>query len=128
MIEYMTVLVGYYRVLQMQEEVNGQIIQLSEAGWLENLDEWSEELAAIIAVNEKITDGLTEEHWDIIKEAREYFHDNGSVCEPRAFSKIMKKKYGKDRSDQKYIYSLFPTGLIKCANKIAGLPRPKGCS
>jgi len=112
----------------MQADVNGQTIQLSEAGWIENLDEWSEELAAIIAVNEKITDGLTEEHWDIINEARDYFHDNGSVCEPRAFSKIMKKKYGKDRSDQKYIYSLFPTGLIKCANKIAGLPRPKGCS
>jgi TusE/DsrC/DsvC family sulfur relay protein len=112
----------------MQAEVNGQIIQLSEAGWLENLDEWSEELAVEIAKTEKITDGLTEEHWDIIKEAREYFQDNGSVCEPRAFSKIMKKKFGKDRSDQKYIYSLFPTGLIKCANKIAGLPRPKGCS
>lgn len=111
----------------MQAEVNGQIIQLSEAGWLENLDEWSEELAVEIAKNEKISE-LTDEHWDIIKEAREYFLDNGSVCEPRAFSKIMKKKYGKDRSDQKYIYSLFPTGLIKCANKIAGLPRPKGCS
>ncbi|MCW8841545.1 MAG: TusE/DsrC/DsvC family sulfur relay protein, partial [Gammaproteobacteria bacterium] len=24
--------------------------------------------------------------------------------------------------------SLFPYGLIKSANKIAGLPRPKGCS
>ena len=112
----------------MQAEVNGKIIQLSEAGWLENLDEWSEELAAIIAVNEKIVDGLTQEHWDIINLAREYFQENGSVCEPRAFSKLMKQKYGKDRSDQKYIYSLFPTGLIKCANKIAGLPRPKGCS
>ena len=112
----------------MQAEVNGQVIQLSEAGWLENLDEWSEDLAVIIAVNEKIVDGLTEEHWNIINEAREYFTDNGKVCEPRAFSKIMKKKYGKDRSDQKYIYSLFPTGLIKCANKVAGLPRPKGCS
>lgn len=112
----------------MQAEVNGQIIQLSEAGWLENLDEWSEELATEIAISEKIVDGLTEEHWDIIKEARDYFHENGTVCEPRAFSKIMKKKFGKDRSDQKYIYSLFPTGLIKCANKIAGLPRPKGCS
>ena len=111
----------------MQAVVNGNVIQLSEAGWLENLDEWSEELAAQIAINEKI-DELTEEHWDIINEAREYFTDNGQVCEPRAFSKIMKKKYGKDRSDQKYIYSLFPTGLIKCANKIAGLPRPKGCS
>jgi tRNA 2-thiouridine synthesizing protein E len=111
----------------MQAEVNGKMIQLSEAGWLENLDEWSEELAAEIAKNEKI-DELTPEHWDIIIEAREYFVDSGQVCEPRAFSKIMKKKYGKDRSDQKYIYSLFPTGLIKCANKIAGLPRPKGCS
>ena len=111
----------------MKAEVNGKIIQLSEAGWLENLDEWSEELAVEIAKNEKI-DELTEEHWDIINEAREHFTDNGQVCEPRAFSKIMKKKYGKDRSDQKYIYSLFPTGLIKCANKIAGLPRPKGCS
>jgi len=111
----------------MQAEVNGTIIQLSEAGWLENLDEWSEELAVEISKNEKIPE-LTPEHWDIINEAREYFQENGSVCEPRSFSKIMKKKYGKDRSDQKYIYSLFPTGLIKCANKIAGLPRPKGCS
>jgi tRNA 2-thiouridine synthesizing protein E len=111
----------------MEAIVNGQTIQLSEAGWLENLDEWSEELAVEIAKNEKISE-LTQEHWDIINLAREYFQENGTVCEPRAFSKLMKQKYGKDRSDQKYIYSLFPTGLIKCANKIAGLPRPKGCS
>jgi len=111
----------------MQAEVNGQIIELSEAGWLLNLDEWSEDLAEKIAVTENVPE-LTQEHWDIINEAREYFEENGSVAEPRVFSKLMKKKYGKDRSDQKYIYSLFPTGLIKCANKIAGLPRPKGCS
>jgi len=111
----------------MQAEVNGQIIELSEAGWLLNLDEWSQDLAAKIAVTENVPE-LTQEHWDIINEAREYFEENGSVAEPRVFSKLMKKKYGKDRSDQKYIYSLFPTGLIKCANKIAGLPRPKGCS
>jgi len=111
----------------MQAEVSGKVIQLSEAGWLENLDEWSEELAVEVAKKERIPE-LTEEHWDIINTAREYFQDNGMVCEPRAFSKIMKKKFGKDRSDQKYIYSLFPTGLIKCANKVAGLPRPKGCS
>lgn len=111
----------------MEAVVNGKTILLSEAGWLENLDEWSAELALEIAKNEKVND-LSEEHWDIINMAREHFQQNGVVCEPRAFSKLMKKKYGKDRSDQKYIYSLFPTGLIKCANKIAGLPRPKGCS
>ncbi len=111
----------------MEATVNGKTIELSEAGWLLNLDEWSEELAAEIAISEKVPE-LTEEHWNIINMAREYFTANGTVCEPRAFSKLMKKEYGKDKSDQKYIYSLFPTGLIKCANKIAGLPRPKGCS
>lgn len=111
----------------MQADVNGKTIQLSEAGWLENLDEWSEELAHIIAQNEQIPE-LTEEHWDIIRTARDYFEEYGVVAEPRMFSKLMKKKFGADRSDQKYIYSLFPTGLIKCANKVAGLPRPKGCS
>ncbi len=111
----------------MQAVVNGKTIELSEAGWLNNLDEWSEELAVEIAKNEKIPE-LTEEHWDIINLAREYFTDNGVVAEPRLFSKMMKEKFGKDRSSQKYIYSLFPTGLIKCANKVAGLPRPKGCS
>ena len=111
----------------MQAVVNGQTIELSEAGWLLNLDEWSEDLAKEIAVSENVPE-LTDEHWAIINEAREYFEENGMVAEPRVFSKIMKQKYGKDRSSQKYIYSLFPTGLIKCANKIAGLPRPKGCS
>lgn len=111
----------------MQAQVNGQTIELSEAGWLLNLDEWSEDLAVEIAKNEHIAE-LTDEHWDVIRTAREYFTDNGVVAEPRAFSKIMKEKFGNDRSSQKYIYSLFPTGLIKCANKIAGLPRPKGCS
>ena len=111
----------------MEAIVGGKTIELSEAGWLLNLDEWSEELAAQIGISENVPE-LTEEHWNIIKMAREYFHANGTVCEPRSFSKLMKKEYGKDKSDQKYIYSLFPTGLIKCANKIAGLPRPKGCS
>ncbi len=111
----------------MQATVNGNTIELSEAGWLLNLEQWSEELANEIAVNEKVPE-LTDEHWDIIKMAREFFEENGTVAEPRVFSKMMKKQFGADRSSQKYIYSLFPTGLIKCANKIAGLPRPKGCS
>ncbi len=110
----------------MELNIDGKVIKLSEAGWMEDLSEWSVDVAKGIAANEKVE--LTDEHWDIINEAREYFLENGSVAEPRVFSKIMKKKYGADRSSQQYIYSLFPYGLIKSANKIAGLPRPKGCS
>jgi tRNA 2-thiouridine synthesizing protein E len=123
---YLTIIVGFRIQYNQVAEVDGKIIQLSEAGWLENLNEWSVDLAHAIAKNEKVE--LTDEHWDIINEARDFFQETGKVCEPRAFSKIMKKKYGKDRSDSKYIYSLFPYGLIKSANKIGGLPRPKGCS
>ena len=110
----------------MAIEVNGKSLETDEEGYLANINEWEPGVAEVMAKEDELE--LTDEHWDIINEAREYFIDNGQVCEPRAFSKIMKKKYGKDLSDQKYIYSLFPTGLIKCANKIAGLPRPKGCS
>lgn len=110
----------------MQLEIEGKTVQLSEAGWLENLAEWDEKIAEGIAQNEKVE--LSEEHWDIINTARDYFTEYGTVAEPRVFSKLMKKKFGDDRSSQQYIYSLFPYGLIKSANKIAGLPRPKGCS
>jgi TusE/DsrC/DsvC family sulfur relay protein len=110
----------------MELNIDGKVIKLSEAGWLEDLSEWTVEVANGIAANENVV--LTDEHWDIINEAREYFSENGSVSEPRVFSKIMKQKYGAERSTQQYIYSLFPYGLIKSANKIAGLPRPKGCS
>ena len=110
----------------MQLEIDGKTILLSEAGWLENLSEWSEQVAHGIAQNEKVE--LTPEHWDIINTARDYFIEYGTVAEPRIFSKLMKEKFGADRSSQQYIYSLFPYGLIKSANKIAGLPRPKGCS
>jgi TusE/DsrC/DsvC family sulfur relay protein len=110
----------------MELQIDGKTISLSEAGWLENLDEWSKEIAEGIAKNENVQ--LTDEHWDIINLAREYFEENSIVAEPRKFSKMMAKKYGKDRSSSKYIYTLFPYGLVKSANKIAGLPRPKGCS
>ena len=41
--------------------------------------------------------------------------------------KEMTKRYGKERGDQKYLYSLFPYGPAKQACKIAGLPKPTGC-
>lgn len=113
----------------MEIEVNGTVVQLSEAGWLETLDEWTPEIGEKIAVDVEDIDELTEAHWDIINLTREAFHENNQVAEPRKFMKLMKAKFGKDRSTNKYIFTLFPKGgLIKSANKVAGLPRPKGCS
>lgn len=112
----------------MEIDVNGKKILLSENGWLENLDEWTPEVAIEIArVVEKIE--LTADHFDLIYSARDYYEEFSTIAEPRKFSKILKEKYGENKSDQKYIYSLFPNGgYLKSCNKIAGLLRPKGCS
>lgn len=113
----------------MEIEVAGKTIQLSEAGWLEDLGEWSEEVAVKIAAEVEGIDELTKEHWDIINLTRKAFKENNQVAEPRKFMKLMKEEFGKDRSSNKYIFQFFPKGgLIKSANKVAGLPRPKGCS
>lgn len=106
--------------------VNGARIAVSEAGWLEDARVWNEEIAKVIAEAEGVP--LTPEHWDVIREARTYFDENGIVAEQRVFMKLMKEKFGAERSSQHYLYTLFPHGPLKQGNKIAGLPRPKGCS
>jgi TusE/DsrC/DsvC family sulfur relay protein len=106
--------------------VNGSAVQVTEAGWLEDIFEWSEDIAVAIAEREDVQ--LTPEHWDVIRESRAYFEEFGAVAEQRVFMKLMKEKYGEDRCSQTYLYRLFPQGVLKQGNKIAGLPRPKGCS
>lgn len=111
----------------MQVQADGRTVELTEAGWLVDLSDWSPAVAEVIARDvEKVE--LTQEHWDVINETRAYFEEYGTVPEQRTFTKVMKEKFGPDRSSQQYFYRLFPYGLIKSANKIAGLPRPKGCS
>lgn len=106
--------------------VGGRSIGVSEAGWLDDLKDWSEEVAQAIAEHEHVA--LTPEHWDVIRESRAYFEEYGTVPEQRVFMKLMKDKFGPARSSQQYLFQLFPMGLLKQGNKIAGLPRPKGCS
>lgn len=106
--------------------VGGRTIEVSEAGWLNDLADWSEDVAEAIAEREHVK--LTAEHWDVISESRAYFEEFSTVAEQRVFMKLMKEKYGGGRSSQQYLYQLFPLGLLKQGNKIAGLPRPKGCS
>ncbi|MBF0167571.1 MAG: TusE/DsrC/DsvC family sulfur relay protein [Alphaproteobacteria bacterium] len=107
-------------------QVGGRSIGVSEAGWLDDLKDWSEDVAQAIALRESVQ--LTPEHWDVIRESRAYFEEYGTVAEQRVFMKLMKEKYGAECSSQQYLYQLFPHGLLKQGNKIAGLPRPKGCS
>ena len=58
----------------MKVEVNGQVIETTETGFLTKLEDWTEDIAKVIALQEEIE--LTERHWDVIKYLRDEFINN----------------------------------------------------
>ncbi|MBI3434025.1 MAG: TusE/DsrC/DsvC family sulfur relay protein [Proteobacteria bacterium] len=96
-----------------------------EEGYLKNLSEWNKELAVLIAVDEKIE--MSDEHWEVVNFLRDYYEEYQVAPAIRVLVKAMKKTFGPEKGEQKYLYQLFPYGPAKQACKIAGLPKPTGC-
>ncbi len=109
----------------MAYEVDGETIECDEEGYLSNINEWTPALAELLAKDEKID--LTPEHWEVIDFLREYYEEYQIAPAIRVLVKAMKKKYGKEKGSNKYLYELFPYGPAKQACKVGGLPKPTGC-
>ena len=56
-------------------KVGDRVLQLDEDGFLDNADEWTEEVAHVLAVTEEVE--LTPEHWEIINYLRYEKVENG---------------------------------------------------
>lgn len=107
----------------MGYQIDGREIEATANGYLVNQDDWSEDLAKLIAEKEGIE--LTERHWDLIKYLRdEYFNDNGTMPNTRTIMKAMAELWG-EKIDQKTLYDLFPLDPSKQGGRIAGLPESK---
>jgi len=100
-------------------------IKLDEEGYLENLNDWSPEIAIELAKTEDIE--LTDAHNEIIDFLREYYDEYQIAPAVRVLTKSVGKRLGKEKGNSKYLYELFPYGPAKQACKIAGLPKPTGC-
>jgi len=97
----------------------GRDIDVDEDGFVQNPEDWDEEIAAAMAVDEGISE-LTDEHWKMINYLRDYYLKFGIAP--------MIRKLCKDTGFKlKYVYELFPSGPAKGACKLAGLPKPTGC-
>lgn len=109
----------------MTIEANGKTYETDEEGYLSNLSEWDEQVAAALAA----ADGaeLTDTHWEVINFLREYYDEYQIAPAVRVLTKAIGKKLGKDKGNSKYLYELFPYGPAKQACKYAGLPKPTGC-
>lgn len=105
----------------MALEVNGQTIATTDNGYLEDANDWNEEVAKVIAEGEEIE--MTQEHWDVVSYLRdEHFDNNGNEPNERTILKEMGKKWGRKVSS-KEMYEMFPQMPSKQGRKIAGLPQ-----
>lgn len=109
----------------MSYELNGKTIEATESGYLINHEEWSEELANVIAGAEGIS--LSDKAWEVINYLRdEYFNNSGNQPNERNMVKHFKSVWTDlPKVDAKSLYEHFPMGPAKQAGKIAGLPETK---
>ena len=107
----------------MSLEFNGKTIETDANGYLVNVADWSEELAAELAKQQGIE--LTEKHWDLINYLRdEYLNNNQAQPNNREINKFLGKKWGAKLSS-KDVFALFPLGPSKQGGMIAGLPESR---
>jgi tRNA 2-thiouridine synthesizing protein E len=107
----------------MAIEFDGKMIATTATGYLENREDWSEDLARHMAKLEGVE--LTDKHWDVVRYLREeYFGNNEHQPNTRAIVKAMSDQWG-EAVDQRALYDLFPGDPSKQAGRIAGLPESR---
>jgi len=109
----------------MSFEFKGKVYETDEEGYLQQLDDWSPEVAEYIAKTEDIE--MDERRWEVVNFLRNYYQEYQIAPMIKILIKEMAKMFGPEKGNNKYLYELFPAGPAKQACKIAGLPKPTGC-
>jgi tRNA 2-thiouridine synthesizing protein E len=101
----------------------GNEIETTPNGYLVDINDWSEDLAKQIAVEEGVE--LTDKHWDLINYLRdEFMNKGGKNPNTRTMIKDMGKLWG-EKIGSKDLYELFPKDPSKQGGRISGLPESK---
>jgi len=104
-------------------DIENNMPETDEEGFLLDPTEWSPALAEVIAENEGLP--LNDERWLVVHFVREQFESRQSVPEARAVLKYLQEELGPDNATRKYLYMLFPYGYGQQACKIAGMRKPR---
>jgi TusE/DsrC/DsvC family sulfur relay protein len=99
------------------QTIAGVEVNVSDDGYLEDMDQWNAEVANEIAKDVNIE--LTDKHFEVIEYLRE---------KTKAGDALTIRGVGKSGIvDIKGLYKLFPKGPLKFSSKIAGIPKPTSC-
>jgi tRNA 2-thiouridine synthesizing protein E len=94
-------------------------IAFNEEGFMTNPDQWTKEIAEVLAKQEGL-ETLTPDHWKIIDFCRQTGMSNGK-------SPTLRQITTGTGISTKDLFTLFPKGPAKKVAKIAGLGKPEGC-
>ena len=94
-------------------------IAVNDEGFMTDPNEWTKEIAEVIAKQEGI-ETLTEDHWKIINFCRETGLESGAAPTLRQITTGT-------NVTTKELFKLFPKGPAKKVAKISGLGKPEGC-
>jgi tRNA 2-thiouridine synthesizing protein E len=100
-------------------------LTLDEFGFMQDRSQWSERVATAIAARDGLI--LSSAHWEIIFFMQSYYNQYNHQPNARLFGQAIKQQLGADKGSSIYLYTLFPDGPLKYANKYAGLPIPPSC-
>ena len=106
----------------MKTQLTDTGIAIDNEGYLLNTEDWSPELAAVIARDENLE--LTDDRLEIVNFVRTHFEERETIPELRTLLKALRERHGKDKATRKYVYNLFPYGYGQQACKIAGMRKP----
>lgn len=114
-----------YAIYNLEIRVGDKVILTDQEGYIQNMDEWSEEFAEALAEHEGLI--LTDEHWEILDYLREYYQEHGVQAPVRDMLKHFKKAWGEEFATNHYLHEIFPNGgPQKQGNRLAGIRRTKG--
>ena len=106
-------------------EINGVEYEVDQEGFLQNMSDWSREVAIGMATRDGVE--LETAHWEVIDFLRAYYFKYEIAPAIRVLSKEIGKRLGADKGNSKYLDQLFPFGPARQACRYAGLPKPTGC-
>lgn len=95
----------------------GVQVNVTEEGYLEDMNQWNQEVAKEIAKELDIE--LTDKHFAVLN----YLRDKTKEGEALTIRKVGNSGI----VNIKELYQLFPKGPLKFSSKIAGIPKPTSC-
>ena len=106
--------------------ISGKTIALDDDGFVANPNDWSPQVSEYFSVADGVL--LTEEHWQVIQFARDYYRTFGIGPMPKVIVKMLNRQLGYERYSIKMLYSLFRETPARRICKYAGTPQPAGCT